>query len=221
MKQSLNLNNFNLDNNQNNGFNILDGAYWNSRYENEQTGWDAGSITTPLKEYIDQINDMDIKILIPGCGNAYEAEYLLKKGFRNITLIDISDVLIMKLKSKFESDDINLITSDFFEHTGKYDLIIEQTFFSALDPVFRKKYAEKMKDLLSNYGNLAGVLFYNDATDPDQNSQIEGPPFIGSAEEYESIFSEIFHIKKMEKCYNSITPRMGRELFINLKLKKS
>lgn len=197
----------------------FDDKYWDSRYETGQTGWDAGSISTPLKEYTDQLNDRNINILIPGCGNAYEAEYLLQKGFRNITLIDISNVLIDKLKLKFETSEIKLIRSDFFEHTGRYDLIIEQTFFCALDPKSRKMYAEKVKTLLDKKGKLAGVLFYNNDPENELSKENDGPPFISSLKEYKKVFNENFNIIKMEECYNSISPRMGKELFINLKLK--
>ena len=55
-------------------------SFWNERYSTNQTGWDLKGPSTPLKEYIDQITNKNIKILIPGCGNAYEAEYLLEKG---------------------------------------------------------------------------------------------------------------------------------------------
>ena len=148
-----------------------------------------------------------------------KAEYLLQKGFRNITLIDISNVLIDKLKLKFETSEIKLIRSDFFEHTGRYDLIIEQTFFCALDPKSRKMYAEKVKTLLDKKGKLAGVLFYNNDPENELSKENDGPPFISSLKEYKKVFNENFNIIKMEECYNSISPRMGKELFINLKLK--
>ena len=61
---------------------------WNERYENQDTGWDIGHISTPLKEYFEQLENKNIKILIPGCGNAYEAEYLYKLGFKQVHLID-------------------------------------------------------------------------------------------------------------------------------------
>ena len=48
---------------------------WNERYENQDTAWDIGHISTPLKEYFEQLENKNIKILIPGCGNAYEAAY--------------------------------------------------------------------------------------------------------------------------------------------------
>ena len=59
----------------------LDKEYWENRYAGNQTGWDAGEITTPLKEYFDQIKDKPKAILIPGAGNAYEAAYLFENGF--------------------------------------------------------------------------------------------------------------------------------------------
>ena len=38
--------------------------YWEERYLKGETGWDAGTITTPLKEYINQLTDKNLKILI-------------------------------------------------------------------------------------------------------------------------------------------------------------
>jgi hypothetical protein len=49
----------------------LDRDYWSKRYQTNETGWDVGTPSTPLKEYIDQLENKNIKILIPGCGNAY------------------------------------------------------------------------------------------------------------------------------------------------------
>ena len=49
--------------------------YWEERYQKGETGWDAGKITTPIKEYIDQLTNKNLKILIPGAGNGYEFDY--------------------------------------------------------------------------------------------------------------------------------------------------
>ena len=51
----------------------LDSNSWNQRYISKNTGWDIGFVSTPIKDYIDQINNKNIRILIPGCGNAHEA----------------------------------------------------------------------------------------------------------------------------------------------------
>ncbi len=190
---------------------ILDEHFWNQRYDNNDTGWDLNGVSTPLKEYFDQLTDKDIAILIPGCGNSYEAAYLLHLGFTNITLIDISGILCNKLRKEFHAqlnNEVKVICADFFQHEGQYDLIVEQTFFCALDPSLRKEYAAHMHQLLKPGGKLAGVLF---------NRQFEGgPPFGGSEAEYRQLFEPFFEIAKMEPCYNSITPRSGAELFIQL-----
>jgi len=192
--------------------NKFDNNFWSERYVTGQTGWDIGMYSKPLTDYADQLQNKELNILIPGCGNAYEAEYLSGSGFKNINLLDISTELIKNLESKFKgNENIKLINQNFFEHAPneKYDLIIEQTFFCSLDPGLRENYAEKMSELLNNNGKLVGVLF-------DKEFDKEGPPFGGSEEEYREIFGKYFEIKILEKCYNSIPQRSGNEIFINL-----
>jgi SAM-dependent methyltransferase len=188
---------------------ILDDQYWTGRYKEQQTGWDIGYPSTPLKEYIDELSDKSLKILIPGCGNAYEADYLIQQGFKDVTLVDISEELVNNLKAKFSGKPVKIIHEDFFLHSGKYDLILEQTFFCALHPSQRVDYAIKMKDLLKPGGKLVGLLF---------NKEFEGgPPFGGSKEEYRKLFSKYFAEVKIESCYNSIPPRKDSEVFFSLK----
>jgi methyl halide transferase len=189
----------------------LEDQYWTERYLQNKTGWDIGYPSTPLKAYIDQLTDKSVKILIPGCGNSYEAEYLLNAGFTNITLVDISALLVKNLKGKFINEKIRIIHMDFFNLDEQFDLILEQTFFCALEPSRRKDYVKKMSSLLSSKGKLVGVLF-------DKFFE-GGPPFGGSAEEYRKLFSASLHIEKMEPCYNSIPPRAGSELFFIASLK--
>ena len=179
-----------------------------------KTGWDIGYISTPLKAYIDQIKNKEIDILIPGAGNAYEAEHLHDNGFYNVTIIDIAAQPLLNLKKRIPAlEDKFLVQDDFFSHKGQYDLIIEQTFFCALDPVLRKNYAEKMHELLRSNGKLVGVLF-------DRVFDHNGPPFGGNLEEYNIIFSKYFNIHTLSTCYNSILPRKEQEVFINFDEKK-
>ena len=193
----------------------LNDTYWSTRYAANQTGWDLGVVSPPIKAYADQLTDKSLRVLIPGCGNAHEAEYLLSENFDNITLIDISEILVNNIKSKYsefiENSKLNIVYGDFFEHQGKYDLIIEQTFFCALDPSLRKKYAETMSELLATNGRLVGVMFNREF--------VGGPPFGGSMEEYRTYFEPYFEFHTFEPCYNSIPPREGSELFINLRRK--
>lgn len=189
----------------------LNKKFWTDRYISNDIGWDTGGITTPLKEYFDQLTDKNILILIPGAGNAYEAEYLFNKGFRNVSVIDISEEPLNNLRKRLpEFPSKHLILTDFFDHKRQYDLIVEQTFFCALDPALRNNYAKKMYELLKPGGKLVGLLF-NDKLNSDK------PPFGGNKEEYIQYFENFFEFKTFEPCYNSIKPREGRELFMILK----
>ena len=107
-----------------------------------------GTVSPPIKAYIDTLANKNLRILIPGSGNSYEAEYLLDHGFTNITVIDIAPTLVADLKEKFKNNsNIQIVLGDFFEHKGEYDLIIEQTFFCALPPIVRNNYVLKMHQL--------------------------------------------------------------------------
>jgi SAM-dependent methyltransferase len=192
----------------------LDETFWDNRYKSLDIGWDLGEVSPPLKGYFDQITDKSLRILIPGGGNSYEAEYLHKKGFKNVFVIDISNTALDNLKARvpdFPQD--QLIHSDFFDLDMSFDLIIEQTFFCALDPSLRDQYVSKMRSLLTPEGQLVGLLFnvplYSDR-----------PPFGGHKTEYEERFKNHFEIIKMELAYNSQESRQGKELFINLKATK-
>jgi len=185
-------------------------SFWDERYDTGKTGWDIGQVSPPIKTYIDQLENTELHVLIPGCGYGHEGVYLWKKGFRHTYLLDFSE---FPKASVLAADpncfpERNWFIEDFFQHSGAYDLIIEQTLFCAIDPTKRADYAKHAASLLKPNGKLVGLLF---------NRSFEGgPPFGGSKEEYEGYFQPYFSSIKMDECYNSIEPRKGTELFIQL-----
>lgn len=193
--------------------NILGEDYWTLRYQHNSIGWDVGEVTKPIKQYLDQIDNFWLKLLIPGAGNGYEAQYALEKGFLNTNILDISSYPLEKFKLKHAGFPRSQIHhADFFDHSGQYDLILEQTFFCALQPSLRPEYVKKMGELLKPGGKLVGLLFNRQFENP-------GPPFGGDEKEYRALFEKDFNILQMEECYNSIPPRQGQELFFILQKK--
>jgi len=185
--------------------------YWTQRYEDNQIEWNIGSPSTPIKEYINQLEDKEIRILIPGAGNGYEAEYFFRKGFKNTHILDISEIPLKSFKHrnpKVPEDQI--IHGNFFEHEGQYDLIIEQTFFCSFPPTAenRQAYAKKMHSLLADEGKLVGLWF-----DIPLEDDMEKRPFGGDREDYLEYLYPFFITYTFESSYNSIEAREGEELF--------
>ena len=186
----------------------LSKEFWEGKYKSGDVKWDIGHISTPLKEYIDQLEDKEIKILVPGAGNGYEVAYLHQLGFKNVYVVDLAEQPLKRMETAcpdFPKD--RLIQADFFdlEHKG-FDLILEQTFFCALPPERRTDYVQKMTAILKAGGKIVGLLFDFPLTEV-------GPPFGGSKTEYENLFKPSFQIKVLERAYNSIQPRKDKELF--------
>lgn len=188
----------------------LNESFWNSRYQENNTGWDLGVVSTPLKSYFDQLDNKDISVLIPGGGNSYEAEYLHYLGFSNVSVVDLSDTALKNIKNRVSTFPTNhLLHDNFFNLNAKFDLIIEQTFFCALDPKLRSNYAKQIDNLLNKNGKLVGLFF-------ETTLNVDQPPFGGNREEYKNYFNPYFDIKIMQDCYNSEESRAGKELFVKM-----
>lgn len=186
----------------------LNALYWDDRYSEGDSPWDIGSASTPLATYLDGLSDKDLRILIPGAGRAYEAEHAHRLDFTQVFAMDFTGAPLEALMARCPGfPRAHLLIGDFFAHEGQYDVILEQTFFCALDPTLRGKYVQHMHKLLKPGGELVGVLF-------DSVPNPIGPPFGGSKEEYRSLFEPIFPGVSFERCYNSIAPRAGRELWL-------
>ena len=193
----------------------FDAPYWQARYATPgRTQWDAGCITPPLRAYIDQLPaGAQPRILIPGAGRAYEAEYLHRRGFRHVVVADLAPAPLADLAARvpdFPAE--NLWLTDFFalDTTEQFDLLLEQTFFCALAPAQRPAYAQQCAHLLRPGGRLVGLLFETEFT-----GAIE-PPFGGTRAEYRAYFEPYFSFIHFDTATNSLPARRGRELFIEL-----
>jgi len=190
--------------------NNLESTYWNKLYQSGETGWDIGYASPPIMEYFKQVYNKDLKILIPGAGNAWEAEDLWNNGFQNIYVLDYSEDAIEAFQKRlpfFPTSQI--LQQDFFQHHNSYDIIVEQTFFSSLQPKQRHHYAKHIHQLLKPHGKLIGLLF-------NHHFPFIGPPFGGTPQEYACLFKTYFRFKKFDVAYNSIKPRKHREHFLIL-----
>lgn len=191
----------------------LDANYWSNRYQEGRTGWDIGYASPQLLDLALQFPKSS-RILIPGAGNAYEAEELWNRGYHNTCVVDLAKEPLTSFKQRVPSfPDHQLIQANFFDIDLTFDLILEQTFFCALDPLLREAYVLKMGAILESNGTLGGLLFNHPLTK-------DGPPFGGSKEEYTNLFKGQFDIIHLAPSELSIKPRAGKEFFFQLRKKK-
>ena len=196
--------------------NNLNKSYWENRYFQNQIGWDLGVVSPAIKFWFDNEKNKSLNILIPGAGNGYEAKYGFENGFKNIFYLDLSDNAVKGFKKNcpyFPNEQILMI--DFFDvsQIGFFDVIIEQTFFCAMNPKLRKKYVDKAYQILNSNGKIFGLLF-------EKIFNTEGPPFGGSHKDYYELFSSKFDIKTLEKTKKSVSARKGFELWMEAKKKE-
>ena len=186
--------------------NGLNEAYWQSRWADGQTGWDLGKLSNPLKFIIDNLEDQDARILVPGAGNGYEVGYLFDNGFMNTYLLDWAKYPLDHFASQYpDFPKAQLLHRDFFSLADSFDIIIEQTFFCALEPSLRPRYVEHMHNLLKPGGVLTGVLFNHPLF-------TDYPPFGGNLAEYQDLFQPLFSFDVLEPCDISEPDRQGMEL---------
>lgn len=161
--------------------------FWNERYRTGQTPWDYGGVPQEFEELLSR-QAAPLRILIPGCGSAYELLASLQKGHDAVG-IDLSDEAVDRVRPQLGADADRLQAGDFFTSPfsdGGFDLIYERTFLCAIDPAMRAAYAHTMAALLRPGGLLAGYFLYGHEPDP--------PPYPLAPGEEKELFEPAFDL---------------------------
>ena len=201
-----------INSNTNNPNNPL---FWDSKYKTDNIGWDIGCATPIFTHYFKKLSTANKKILIPGSGNGHDAIYLAELGFEVYT-VDFSKVANHNLitESKMKGLSITVITEDFFNlnnYDFYFDIILEYTFFCAINPERRNEYIKKIYSLLKSNGMLVGIFL-----PLIKDSKVKGPPFTVNIETVNNQFSKYFKNITFKKSKFSIKPRKNNELFFTM-----
>lgn len=194
----------------------LHSEYWNSRYHTKNTGWDIGYPAPALTHWINTLESTKpLHIAIPGAGNAYEAEYIFThKPQYQVHVFDIADEPLNAFskrvphfpKTQIHKADVLQLDAGF---NSFFDVILEHTFFCALEPTNRTRYFDCMLRYLKPGGILAG-LWFNDFFNAQE------PPFGAQKHEYLNLIPSAFKLDTFELCTQSIPARQHREWFFKL-----
>ena len=168
--------------------NYGDPIYWDDRYKNAGKNatfdWleSYASLKTLLKEFM---TDLNIRILILGCGNAEFSEDLYDAGFKNIVNVDISSVCIdqmnernNELRPEMRFQVMDICDMSEFE-SNSFDIAIDKSTIDALlcgDDSF-VKVAEMLKES-QRVLKTGGVYFAISYGKPESRSFHFVQPFL-------------------------------------------
>lgn len=177
--------------------------FWESRYRDRVTPWDAGTVPDALRAYTKRIKP-GCRILIPGCGSAYEARYLAENGF-DVLAIDFSPAAVELARKTLSPFGQIAMLADFFDfdYDNPYDAIYERAFLCALPPRMWPQYAPRTAQLLRTGGELAGFFFFKDTE--------KGPPFGTTPETLHALLDPCFVLVEDKEVTDSIPVFQGAE----------
>lgn len=149
-------------------------SFWNERFERGFTPWDQAGVQPAFEAFA--IAHPGLAVLIPGCGNAWEAGWLANRGYA-VRAIDFAEAAVASARDALGERASIVEQGDFFTYQPPFapGWIFERAFLCALPKEQRGRYATRMAELLPAGGLLAGFFFFADTP--------SGPPFgIGRAE---------------------------------------
>ncbi|BFI32611.1 methyl halide transferase [Marchantia polymorpha subsp. ruderalis] len=186
------------------------GNSWDECWKEGMTPWDVGGVTPVIQHLVEQGELPQGRALVPGCGSGYDV-LALASEFRQVVGLDISETASSQAKKNAEQHPrgkwVQFIVDDFFTYTPEspFNLIFDYTFFCALEPELRPKWASKMAELLSSDGELLTLMFPID-------DFAGGPPFALSVEAYEKVLiPQGLMLVSCEENEFSVPARKGKE----------
>jgi len=169
--------------------------YWDSRWQEGQTGWDLGGPHPLLGDLIGRATAFglaaDARIFIPGCGRAHDGIWLVRHGYR-VVAADFAPRAVAAARQN-AADLVasgSLKASDAAHMTfrvedaatcpeadqGGFQGVFDRAMFCALRPELRGAYIEALAARLQKHGLFMSLLFSDIAPTP-QKPKGSGPPF--------------------------------------------
>ena len=181
-------------------------AFWDERFEQQFTPWDKGAVPQQFRQFIAQSEAGSV--LIPGCGNAYEAGFLAQQGWQ-VEAIDFSAAAVHSAQQVLGPWAKLVTQADFFEFTPAQPLalIYERAFFCALPPEFRPRIVQRWAELLPAGATLAGYFYL----DENPLHSPKGPPFLTHADSLMQMMSPYFQLELDQASLDALEIFGGKE----------
>ncbi|MCB1801878.1 MAG: methyltransferase domain-containing protein [Gammaproteobacteria bacterium] len=145
---------------------------WEQRYSAGKTGWDRGSASPALVDWLARGGMPRGRVLVPGCGHGHEVAALVRHGC-DVTAVDIASQPVATLRRQLDALDLaaDVVQADLlhWQPAEAFDAVYEQTCICAIDPAHWSDYERRLADWLRPGGQLFGLFM--------QTGRDGGPPF--------------------------------------------
>jgi len=177
--------------------------FWDERFEQEFTPWDLGGVPQALRDFVER-DSASRTVLIPGCGNGYELQFLSDAGW-DATAIDFSPAAVSRARRLVGPWGSRVVEADFFswQPAQVLGLVYERAFLCALPPAMRPHVAARYAALLPPGALLAGFFFFGSAP--------KGPPFGIARAELEALLTPHFALVEEGDVVDSLPVFAGQE----------
>lgn len=184
--------------------------FWDQRYEQNSIPWD---LDEPNPVFVRLSKEFSPgKLVIPGAGRGHEAIQFAQRGF-SVTAIDFSPRAVDHLTQQAGELHLEIETwlGDLFDlpekFFGRFDYVLEQTCYCAIDPDKRSDYEQTAWDLLRPKGELFGLWF-----PLNKPRKAGGPPWGVQVENVKKQFRR-WKIREAGFPPDSLPSRRGNEYY--------
>ena len=165
--------------------------------------WDCHGVPDKLRTHLSRTPPG--RVLIPGCGSAYEVAAFHAAGW-SVTAIDFSQAAVERARNLLGPLGEFVLSGDFFQHplsASSFDVVYERTFLCALPPRLWPDYAGRMRQLIRPGGKLAGFFLYGEESEP--------PPYPLTTAQADELFAGDFILTRDEPMSDSLPVFAGKE----------
>jgi hypothetical protein len=177
-------------------------SFWDERFARGFTPWDQAGVQPQFEAFA--AAHPDLAVLIPGCGNAWEAGWLAGHG-RTVRAIDFAPAAVASARAALGRYAAVVEQADFYAYEPPFAAgwVFERAFLCALPPAQRVHYAQRMAALLKPGALLAGYFFIDEPQ--------KGPPFPIDRDELDALLTPYFTLLDEQPGVGSLPVFEGRE----------
>ena len=196
------------------------GLHWNTLYENKDHTKVFWHQSKPNKsvDIINKYANSEMAIIDAGCGASSLVDNLVKEGYKDITLLDISNISLDIVRARIDTKNIDLVCSDILNYDSdkKFDIWHDRAVFHfLLNKEDRVKYFEVLDKSLKN--NAVAIISTFRTGGPNDCAGLDTLQF-----DNEKILKELpnnFELIQSDE-YTHITPKNTEQEYIYFIIRK-